>query len=152
MLVRNATNETITVKALGNFFEFKPKQIKNFNDNVGMFLINDRRDSGLVHVPDIFFDDPEHKNSEAGKAELEAIDKRGIENFCAALRKRIYNNQVSLRQDLERANIKADPAAFATDGEMEALRTLAKYQAKQEDVSQKRAEEVKKLMKEISSK
>jgi hypothetical protein len=148
MLVMNATNEKISVKALGNWFEFKPKQVKNMEQKIGHFLITERRENGLVALPDSF-EDPEYKNSPEGKAELATIEQRGIEAFCDSLRKRIYNNQVSLRMDLERANIKADPSAFVTEGELEAMRLLAKYQTAKDDSAQKKQDEVKELMKKI---
>lgn len=148
MLVMNATNEKVTVKAMGNWFEFKPKQIKNFTHNLGLFLITERSQNGLVHVPDAF-EDPEYKATEEGRAQLSDLEKRGIEAFCKGLRQRIYNNQVSLRQDLERSNLKVDPAVLATDGELEAMRLLAKYQDQKDDIEQKKIDEVKDLMKSI---
>lgn len=146
MLVMNATNEKISIKALGNWFEFKPKQVKNVTDNIGLFLITERRENGIVQLPDAF-EDPEYKSSPEGKAEFALIEERGISAFTEALRRRIYNNQVSLRQDLEKANQKIDPAVLASEGELEAMRLLAKYQQNHEDAAQKKVDEVKELLK-----
>lgn len=149
MLVLNATNEKISIQALGNWFEFKPKQVKNLTHNLAMFIITERREKGLVHLPDAF-EDPEYKNTPDGKAEFALVEQRGIDSFCEALRRRIFNNQVSLRQDLEKGNMKIDPAVLASEGELEAMRLLSKYQQKDDDTAQKKADEVKELLKKIT--
>lgn len=147
-LIFNATNEEQSVKALGNWFTLKPKQIKMFQDNISNFLGSERRDNGLICLPESF-EDPEYKVSPEGKAELARLEDEGISHYVNALRARIYNNQVSLRQDLEKANMKIDPSMLATDADLEAMRLVAKYQQKQDDSAQKRVDEVKELMKQV---
>ena len=145
----NATNETVNVQAQGNWFSFKPKQIKGIiNPNVAFFLATERADQGLVALPDEF-EDLDYRNTPEAKAILKEKEEQGINNFIAALERRVYNNQVSLRQDLEKANQKIDPAALATAGELEAMRKLKEYKSKANESSQKQMAEVAELMKDI---
>ena len=141
----NATNEKQSVKAQGNWFEFKPKQIKFFNTNVADFLAQERAENGLVSVSDAF-EDPGHKATPEGKAELEAAEIKGIDNYIKFHRAIIANNQISLRQDLEKANLKMDPAVLASDGELRSMEIVAKYQTTQDDRDQKKVDRVKELM------
>jgi hypothetical protein len=147
-LIFNATNETQTVKAMGNWVTFKPKQIKLMQENLASFLATERADYGLVAVPDAF-EDPEYKDTPEGAAKLQAYEQQGIDAHVAHLRRIIYNNQVSLRQDLEKADMKVDPATLATDAELEAMKLVANYQKDKDDRAQKRADEVRELMKSV---
>lgn len=147
-LILNATNEEQTVKVFGNYFTLKPKQIKNFQDNIASFMAKERAVNGLVQLPEAF-EDMEYRTTEEGKSVLENAEEKGIDNYVGALRERIFNNQVSLRQDLEKANQKIDPAALASAGELEAMRIVAKYERAKSDREQQKIDEVKKLMKDI---
>jgi hypothetical protein len=149
-LIFNATNETQTVKAMGNWFTFKAKQIKLMQENIAGFLAMERADDGLVAIPDVF-EDPEYKASPEGQELLAKYEQQGIDAHVAHLRRIIYNNQVSLRQDLEKADLKIDPATLATDGELQAMKLLAFYQKAKDDSAQKRADEVRELMKTVGS-
>lgn len=145
-LIFNATNEVQSVKAVGNWYTFKPKEIKAFyNANIADFIAQERREYGLVLV-DGRLSDLDFRNSEEGKALLTEYEDRGIDQFIDALRARIANNQISLRQDLEKANLKMDPAILASTGEIDAMRTVAKYQKNKEDREQQKIDEVKELM------
>lgn len=150
MLIYNATKEVQSVKALGNWFTFKPKQIKMLQDDLGQFLAEERADHGLVAIPEKF-EDAAYLASEEGKKELGEYEQRGIDAYVRSLRQVIYNNQVSLRQDLEMANLKVDPSSMATDGELRAMQLVAKYQKDEEDKDQKRADEVRELMKKVGT-
>lgn len=147
-LVFNATAETISVKVYGNYFTFKPKQIKTLQDNVAHEMVTSRSEDGLVGLsPE--FEDPTYKTTPEGKAAYETAEKQGVDAFIAKQRGLIYNNQVSLRRDLERANLKYDPSIEASKGELEAMRLVAKYQKSMEDSNQAKADEIKELMRKI---
>lgn len=146
--VYNATEEEQSFKAAGNWFTFKPKQIKNMNDDIATFIALNRKEHGVVVLPQEF-EDLDYKNSEEGKKVLEKMTAQGVDAYISGLRAIIANNQVSLRQDLEKANIKADPAAFASDGEIAAMRLVKKYNDKKKDMEQEKINEVANLMKEI---
>lgn len=149
-LLYNTTLEEQHVKALGNHFTFKPGQIKMFQDNVAHWIATMRREQGIVSLP-AEFEDPEYKESEEGKKALATAKAEGIKNYLEFHRKIVYNNQKSLKQDLEMANLKVDPATLATDGELESMRLVAKYQALKSDDEQKKVDEVKELMQQIGS-
>jgi hypothetical protein len=147
-LVFNASAEDQHIVVFGNHFTMKAKQIKNFEDRISNFIMTERREFGLVTLPEEFME-PEFKNSPEGKAILEEKEREGIEARTKHLRAVIYNNEVSLKQDLERANIKVDPKVYASSGEVAAYRELAKYRKAQEDLDQAKVEELKKLEAEI---
>jgi len=147
-IVFNATNETQSVKAHGNWFTFKPKQTKQMDDGVAHFLITMRGENGLVGLP-AEFEDPTYKATPEGKAAYEEAEKTGIDAYIKHLRSMIHNNQVSLRRDLEKANMKYGPELEASQGELEAMRLVAKYQKNMEDAEQKKADEIKELMRKL---
>ena len=147
-LIFNATAEKQVVKAQGNWFTLPPKKIQMFQDNIASFLASERAFHGLVMLPDEF-EDPEYKKSPEGSKILKEKEELGISNYIEHLRWIVHNNQVSLRQDLEQANIKADPAVFASDGEIDAMKTIAKYQRQESDKHQAKIDEVKEIMKDI---
>lgn len=149
-LVYNATEELQSFKAAGNWFTFKPKQMKQMDDAIAHFIATERQEFGMVLLPEEL-SDPEYKASPEGKELLEQKTEQGINSFVSALRQVIYNNQVSLRQDLQQANIQADPASFASDGELKAMELVAKYQRAKNDDEQKKIDKVKELMKTVGS-
>ncbi len=147
-LVMNALEEEVSVKARGNYFTFKPNQIKIMDDDLAQFLITERAEDGLVSLPETL-EDPELRLTEEGKDIIRTAKRLGIANKVKKLKEIIYNNQVSLRQDLERANIKVDPAVYATDAEKKAMREYAKYQQAGKDEEGNAVKEVKELMKDV---
>jgi hypothetical protein len=149
-LILNASCEDQHVVVFGNHFSLKAGQIKNFEDKIAHFLATDRADRGLVSLPDEFME-PEYKTSEDGARILEEKRKQGVENRVRYLRQIAYNNEVSLRQDLEKANIKADPKSFASDGELRAYEELVKYQKKQDDGDAKKAAKIVELQKQLKA-
>lgn len=147
-LVLNASAEDQTVKIRGNYFNFKPGQIKVFEDSFAHFMVTDRAYLGLVDLPEDFAD-PAYKDTEPGKAKLLEKTTQGIASRTKFLREIIYNNEVSLRSDLEKSNIKVDPKVYASDGEVRAYQELLKYQRKEQDENQKRVELLKDLEKQV---
>lgn len=142
--IMNASAEEQTVKVRGNYFHFKPGQIKQFDDSFAHFMVTERAYLGLVDLPRQF-EDLEFKGTEEGKKILAEKAKQGIDARVKHLRSVIYNNEVSLRQDLEKKNIKVDPKVYASDGEIAAYEELIKYQSKDSDAAQKRVDRIKEL-------
>lgn len=151
MVVYNATEEEVTVQAFGNYFTFKPKQVKILTDSIGQFLIEKRFEDGIVGLP-VEFEDPDYRNTDEGKKILAAKTKEGIDRFLDKQRKIVNNNLQSLARDLEMANIHTDSRAMASDGELRAMELLAKYQSKEMDEQKKRLEEFDKLQKKLGIK
>jgi hypothetical protein len=150
-LIMNATDETVQVKALGNWFSFNPGQIKVFEDKIAHFIATERKEKGLVDLPDEFMD-PAYAQTPEGAKLLADKKKDGVEAYCNHLRWLIRNNEVSLRRDLERANMKIAPELEASEGEMKAYELLAKYQSKKQDETQKKLDRVSELKKAIKEK
>lgn len=147
-LVMNATQEDQSFKAFGKWFSFKPLQKKLMSEDMAMFISQQRRENGMVVLP-ADFEDPSFELTEEGKAVLEKKKSEGIKNYVDHHRDIIYNNQVSLRKDLERQGNKVDPAVEISDGELKAMEIVARYQKQKEDSTQKKVDHVKSLLKDI---
>lgn len=155
-IVVNATQENISIKIAGNWFNWKPGQERVIhNKSIAHFIQMDRTDSGLAVLPDLVADDEEvtpeqleERKKTFAETKAQLIDQ-ALDRYIKKHRDVIYNNQVSLRRDLEQANIKADPAVFASKGEMESMRLVAKYQKSSEDQEAAKIAEVNRLMKPV---
>ena len=145
-LIMNASADAVDFKVFGSHFTMKAGQIKTFQDHIARFIATNEstRNKGLVVLPDEL-EDLDVRQSSEGRALIEAKKKDGVNNRIAHLRQVIYNNQVSLRQDLEKSNLKADPRSFASEGEIAAYEELVKYQSSKEDEDQKRIDRIKAL-------
>ena len=144
MFVFNSTAEDQTTQAFGNWFTFKPKQIKSMTENIGHFLCTQRADHGFVGLSEAF-EDPAYKNTAEGKAEYLTKEKQGIAAYLQRMHQVVANNTQSLGRDLQMANIQADPRAFMSDGELAALEILAKYKSAEQDEADKRLSRAKEL-------
>lgn len=150
-LVMNASSETQTTKAYGQWFTFKPGQIKMMEDRFAHFLTGTRHYLGFVGLSERF-SDPDYKQTQEGRKEYEDTKEKGVRNRIEHLKSIVRNNLDSLRQDLRMANIDSDPRAFMSDGEMYALEQLSEYEKAGEDKKAKRVEKAKDLMKELGLK
>jgi hypothetical protein len=148
MMIMNASAQEQHVVVFGNHFTLKPGQIRNFQDHIGHYMMTDRRDFGLVALPESF-EDPEFAKSAEGQKILAEKKAEGCANRVKFLKGLIYNEQVSLKQDLEIANIKVDPRIFSSDGIIAAMEELARYQDQEADAQQQKVERVKALEKKI---
>lgn len=145
-IVLNATSEEVSVKIAGNWFSFRPNQKKVLTESIARFIEMDRKDSGLCVLPPQFEEDADFEKSPEGKEAIDKAKADAIKHYLDKYRAVIHNNQVSLRQDLEMKNLKVDPAVMATDGEVAAMKIVAKYRALEKDADQAKLEEVKKLL------
>lgn len=151
-IVWNPTQEKINVRIVGKWFAFAPGQRKNMQDEIAHFIATDKKETGLAVLPPQFEEDASHEQTPEGKALMERLREEAISHLVRHHRGIIANNQISLRQDLERANVKADPAVFASDGELESMRLVARYQRAKQDTEQAKLEQVRELMKEVNKK
>lgn len=147
-LIMNASCEVQTFRVFGNTFTMKPGQIKQFQENMAHFIAVDRRDLGMVALPEEL-EDIDYRASEEGKKIIEEKRKEGVENRVRKLRELIFNEQVSLKQDLDQANVKADPRIFASKGMIGHYEELAKYQISKDDDEQRKVEHIKELESKI---
>lgn len=157
--VWNPTEEKVETRIFGNHFEFSPGQMKNMKPEFADFVSTNRKETGLVVLPGPFDPMNEEEYREGfdktpeGKAILEQKKEEGIRNLVEHLRWKVYNNQVSLKRDLAHHDPSNDPkrlaAIEASPGELEAMRTLAKYQRKKMDGAEKKAAEIEKLLEDV---
>lgn len=143
-LIYNATNEKQHVVVFGNHFQLEAGKIKNFQDHISHYIATERAEFGLVSLPEQF-EDPDFSKSEEGKKILAEKKEEGLKRYIGRLKTIAYNNLVSLKQDLEKANLKVDSRSFATDAELDAMELLAKYQASQDDKVEKKVQRIKEL-------
>ena len=163
-IVINATEENVTVQVAGNYFSFKPGQRRIIRSNeIALFIQTERRGSGLAVLPDLTTLDEDNgdvevtpEQLEGRKAELASAEKialqHALDGYIAHKRELIRNNQVSLAKDLARADYKYSPDVDISDGELDAMRLVAKYGKKDKDTAQDRLNEVEKLKKQIAIK
>jgi hypothetical protein len=160
LAVYNPTEEEVTTMVNGSFFTWKPGQVKQLRANQAQFVDTNRQEFGLVLVSDKRFIPAEQDHyipgfdkTPEGIKFLEPYRERGINNLVAALTLIIRNNQVSLRQDLANKYPTGDSAkmaaAYASPGELEAMRKVVKYKKKTTNNVAKQVEEIEKLMAEI---
>lgn len=158
-VVINATQETITLRLRGNYFSWKPGQKKVIRDEeLAHFIRTERGDSGLAVISELMRDDEEVSPEELEERRAALITSEqeecaaALERYVQKHRRVIENNQISLRRDLEQRGIKADPAAFASAGEVESMKLVAKYQKRAEDAEATKIAEVKRLMDNVKGK
>lgn len=160
LAVYNPTEEEVTTVIHGNFFTWKPGQVKQIGANKAQFVDTNRKETGLVVVTDKRFIPAEQdyyvpgfEKTEEGKKVLAPLKEQGINNLIAYLMDIIRNNQVSLRQDMAGKWPTGDAAkmaaAGASKGELEAMRMVAKYKKKTPENAARQVEEVEKLMEAI---
>lgn len=147
-LVMNSTHEEQSIQAYGNWFTFKPGQIKIMDDKYSTFIGEKRAYLGFVVLPAPLEED-EFKQSEEGIKVLESTRAKGIENYLVHLTSIYRNNVDSMRQDLKMKNIDTDPRLLMSDGELKAVELLAKYADLKEDHQKQRADKVAELEKKL---
>ncbi len=147
-LVLNATKEVQSFKVHGAWFVLKPDQSKLMDEDKARFISMERKENGLAVLP-AEFEDPEYRATEEGKALLDRLKKEAVDSYVEFHRDIIRNNQISLRQDLAKANEKADPAIYASEGEVKAMELVAKYQEEKNDSEQKKIDRIKELMTQV---
>lgn len=159
-VIMNALDEEQQISVGGTYFHFAPRQLKFFsNENIARTLVKNNKELGFMSMPDemshLAMAKPENFDkiiSSDEKALIEEKRKEGVENYCSHLRALVYNAQVSMRKDLDTANIKTDPRSVASKGDLRNLEQLVKYQAKKEDADQKRIDRFKELEKKLEGK
>ena len=86
------------------------------------------------------------------QAEEKTILAAALQAYVQKKRDIVMNNQVSLQRDLDQKGFKYSAAVDVSEGELEAMRLVAKYDKKGKDDAQARADEVNRLIKEIKGK
>lgn len=138
--------EPVRVQAYGNWFEFKPGQIKPMNDNISDFLCTNRRDKGFVALPDSYFDDPNSPESQKIK---EAAIVTGRTAIVTELKKLRHNFEISTQKDID---ISGEKRSFMTEANAvhkEMYRRLALFKNAERDLVDGTEDEIKKFIETI---
>lgn len=155
-VVWNPLEEPVTTKMRGAWFTFKADQKKVMDDTMCQFIEQKRRETGLVVLPGEFLDkdmeiyDGAYGASPEGQEKLKQARQLAINNIVEFHRGIIYNLQVSLKRDLSKSGDgSVDPLHFASEGELESMRIVAKHQKAQKDEIQKKVNEARELLKKV---
>jgi hypothetical protein len=148
-LVMNALDTERSVCAQGNWFTWKPKQIKNIgSDDLALFFTSNLAHEGLVRIPDAF-EEPDYRLTEEGKKELAEASAKGLNARIAFLDSVISNELVSLKRDLSRNNDQTDPRAYMHPNMIKNMEELAGYKRKQTAAKEEKISKIAELEKMI---
>lgn len=156
----NPTEEKVVTMMQGAWFTFQPGSFKTMDETKAGFVRSNRKESGLVVLPDEFDPSSEKyvegfEKTEEGKKILIEKREEGINNLIEYHMMIVKNNQVSLRNDLAHKNPAADPiklaALEASSGEIASMQLVAKYKKRNNDSSAKKVEDIEKLMQQIGN-
>jgi len=155
-VIVNVTKEEIKIKAAGNWFVLKAGQEKLLHSqDIANFISQDLSDCGICVLPDLVGENEDVTQDQfqerklAFKEEKAVIMSQALDRYIRKYRAVIANNQVHLRRELKQHNIESGPEAEASQGELDAMRLVARYQRLENDQAHTNKEEVKDLMKQI---
>lgn len=143
--IYNPTQKKVSARAFGSWFTFDVGQMKRMRPDIGDFLAKEKGYLGLVEVESRLYDDKEFLASEEGQQLLAKYKAEGVEKRIRHLKGVVHNETVSLRKDLETANIKADPKVYMSDGGVEAMQELVGYQQASQDEEKSRVKKIRDL-------
>lgn len=148
-LVMSTDIENVKVQAFGNWFDFKPGQIKNMQPEIARFLTVDKKEYGFVSLPDTLED--EDRNSEVFKQAVAEATTLGRNNIIAKLSRLRHNIEVSMKRDMEMANIKADPFTYVDDKKsaIAMYKKLAKFKDLESESTESELDELRQLKDKI---
>lgn len=149
--VYNGTSKERSVCAQGNWFTFKPKQIRNIaSANLALFLTSNLAHEGLVRLPEEF-EDPSYGTTEQGKKDLADASDRAVAARANFLQSLVNNELVSLKSDLARTNNQSDPKSFMSAGMVENMKELASIKSVALKEKKDKIAEIEALEKAINS-
>lgn len=102
--VYNPLDKEVKVQVHGSWFIFKPKQIKQLNEDKVEHINTNCRYLGLVPL-DNKFEDPEHKLTDEGKKTLESAAISGKRDRYAYCQRIFHNQTISLKKELEGSGV-----------------------------------------------
>jgi len=149
MLMYNTTDVEQSIKAFGNWFNWKPGQIRNIQDNFGQFIHTDKKEYGVVSLPEEF-EDSTFKDTEQGQAILMEKRIEGRSNRVRHIQRIIHNETVSLRVDLEKAGQKINPDLLMTPEVAKLYDELAAYKKEKDDAQRELMNKVQNIRKKLN--
>jgi transcription antitermination factor NusG len=153
-LIMNASSKEQTVQVHGAWFTFAPGAIKEMNENKVHFLSSNKGYMGFVQVPDEL-SDLDARSSADGKKKIEELREAGVRNRIQHLEWLKNNELKSLRQDMDKQNIKAETETEMTASSFKSLTSameeLKGYRTKDDTTVQDRAKRLKELQAALST-
>lgn len=145
--VFNTLDKEVKIRVHGSWFVFKPKQIKQMNEDKVDFIATNGGWLGLITLSNKF-EEIEHRISEEGKAELEEAAKLGRKSRYEYCQRIFINQTVSLKNELEGTGIDyrshLSPELESLFGE---LASFKKSEVLTNEKNVKKMDELEKLMK-----
>lgn len=138
--------EPVRTQAYGNWFEFKPGQVKPMQDHIADFLCSNRKSQGFIALPESFLDDPKTADNQRALAAAYAEGRKAI---VTELRKLRHNFEVSTQKDID---ISGEKRSFMTELQpchKEVYRRLALFKNAESDQAARDEEEIKRYMEQI---
>lgn len=151
MLLYNPTAVKQSLQALGKWFTFAPGEKKMIhNEEIAHFILTDKRSYGIVGLPDRFAEDAEYAQSEEGQAILEAKRQEGIQNRINYLNMLVHNEEVSLRQDLEKSGQRINPNLLSSNQYVQCLEELKEYKRAKDDGEKEKMARIARLKADLN--
>lgn len=146
--IMNSLNEEVKVQAHGQWFTFKPEEIKTIHKNsLAQFFSQYRGEDGLVEVSEQVME--LDKKSDEYKAAIYEVRKSGIARYVAKQNFIIRNLEMSLRRDYETSGQKGNFLFEASKGELAAYKNLKKYKEFEATEQLNVADEIQKVREEL---
>lgn len=147
--IMNALETPLRTQAHGQWFVFKPGQIKEIqNRDLALFMAQSRGEDGLVMVDTQIIENNEPTSAEY-KEHIEEKRREGIASRIKKLDWVIRNLRESLRYDLQTKGIKTDSLAFASKGELAAIKERMALQEYEKLEHLNVAEEARKMLEKL---
>lgn len=148
--IMNALETPVHTQAHGKWFQWKPSQIKEIQNNeLAMFFTQHRGEEGLVGISDHIME--LDKSSVEYISYIEDRRKEGVQQRINKLDSIIRNLTESLKFDLETKGMSnVNPLSFASKGELAALKERASLQQYEQSRQMNTVEEVKKQLEIIN--
>lgn len=149
-MIFNATEREKNVCVQGNWFYFRPRQMKNISsESLSQFFVSNLAYEGFIRLSDKF-EDPDYKKTAAGKEEYDEAVEKGMAARVTFLQYIINNDLVSLKQDLERKNDKSDPRSYMSKQMIAQMEELAQYKEKLSQANKEQIAQIQELEKKLA--
>lgn len=138
--------EPVRTQAYGNWFEFKPGQVKVMQDHIAEFLCFNRKTQGFVSLPEAYLEDIH--SAENKKLKDEAV-MRGRTAIVDELKRMRHNFEVSTQADIDKSGEKRSFMTEANSSHKEMYRRLALFKNAERDFVDAQGDEIRKLIEQI---
>lgn len=149
MILYNTTIDKQSVQAFGKWFTFNAGQVKTIDDKFADFIVKDKKQYGIVALPEAF-EDLAFKDTEEGKAIMTEKMVEGRTNRINHIKFIMHNEEVSLRQDLEKSGLRINPNLFSSASYVNLLKEYNEYKRSDDDVQRERVNEIQRLKSAIN--